>query len=161
MKTFSRLFLLLTAILVTCSMANAQSSGFRVVSDHPDFKVKVTRCEASARTVVVDMLLENISSQDIMMRFSPAYMIKVYDDEGNTYGDGDSKIHVFIGGQNKDYSLLPPEIPVKFRIQIDGVPESVGVLKRIDVSWASDQWTQGLFNKVLKLVNVPVTHEGD
>lgn len=158
-------FLLVVLMGLTATMAQAQSKGMTLVSGNPDFKVKVTRCEASGKTVIIDMILENIGARDVDVAFSPYAYLLVYDDEGNKYGDYDSKVKLFLAGRESDRISLPTEVPLKARVQIEGVPLSAQILKRVDIHWQCRDWGgtewYGTNAKMIKMTNVPISREGD
>ena len=145
----------------------AQEEGLKINSQHPDFKIKVTRCEAMGKTVVIDMLFENVGPDDVNVNmkgteFGGYGHSAAYDDEGNIYqGDnfkirlGNSDLTVF--GVSK---TLPSEVPIKARIQLENVPESVKTIKRVDFRCDNPQW--GLkHDKQVRLSNIPISREGD
>ena len=144
----------------------------KIVTGHPDFKIKITRCEANGNTVVIDMTLENTGSKDINIRMwggiswskNGMKMTVAYDDDGNKYtGQNDLKVSIGKSGWDGGYGLremLPPDIPLKASILIEGVPESATEFKRIDLYIESDDW--GLNDKKpIKITNVPISREGD
>ena len=103
---------------------SAQEIPIKIVTGHPDFKLKVTRCVASGKTVVVDMVVTNLGDNDVE-RFKvhgSGYATKAYDDQGNIY---DSDINVKIA--NKPYTTGAHEIklvsgvPTKYSIMISNV----------------------------------------
>lgn len=138
----------------------------KIVTGHPDFKIKITRCEANGSTAVIDMLLENESPQDVKLTLK-SYATAAYDDEGNKYSDG--KIKLQFGnsswmegkqGNSPISNLLPSEIPMKAHIQIDGIPESATMFKRIDLGVSCSEWNLKE-DKFVKFTNVPISREGD
>ena len=84
-----KLLVLLSAL---CCMAVAFAQTPTIVTGHPDFKVKVTRCAASGKVVVLDLVFTNVSANDVEewsiqtgnYRFCNGPSI-VYDSEGNIY----------------------------------------------------------------------------
>lgn len=157
--------LIISIVILTSLGALAQSKGMTLISGNPDFKVKVTRCEASGKTVVLDMVLENIGSRDVEVRFDAYGYILAYDDEGNKYGDRDRKVKLFLAGRETNGIQLPTDVPLKARVQIEGVPMSAQVLKRVDIYWYCPDWggnaMGGSNGKMIKMTNVPISRDGD
>lgn len=131
---------------------------FRLTTNHPDFKIKVRRCEVAGRTCVIDLILENIGYSDIKI-YVPSYSCIAYDDEANEY----SNIAVAVGGnewiQNTSRTLLAG-VPMKARIQIEGVSEAATVFRRLDWKIESRDWGLGS-KKFVTFVNLPISREGD
>lgn len=148
--------------------------GFRVVTGHPDFKIKVVRCEAAGRTCVIDLILENVGSKDMSLTIcgggglGPGFDVYhtactvAYDDEANDYRD--DQINVSVGRsemQNGTVNAeLLSEVPIKARIQITGVPEAATMFRRIDMNVICRGWNLDDSNKV-KFYNLPISREGD
>lgn len=168
MKKLTKILLVFVAAVMSASTVSAQSSGLKVVTGNPDFKVKIKRCEASGKTVVIDMVLENINPKDANISFNPGYHIFAYDDEGNKYGgNGSGKILFTVAGENTLYSNinLPSDVPLKARLQLEGIPESVQMFKRLDITWVcrlygGTDWL-GDNAKAIKISNLPIYREGD
>lgn len=138
------------------SSASAAPGAFRLVTGHPDFKIKVLRCEAAGKTCVIDMIVENVGSNDVRIVFRPDYAV-AYDDEANEY----KGIKMAIGSSSlqeyHDINLLS-EVPVKARIQISGVRESATMIRRMDMWVKSSAWN---LDSNIKFMNVPISREGD
>ena len=157
MKTFYRVLIIFVLILSTGSFS---VRGLSIVTGNPDFKIKVTRCEASGKTVVIDMIWENASSKDVKISVSPLSSY-AYDDEGNKFGNDQMRLQWGNGGLSTGVDeLLPAEIPIKVRLQIEGVPVSSTMLKRVDIKvWCGNWGFNG--DKYVKITDIPITHEGD
>lgn len=148
--------------------------GFRVVSGHPDFKIKVVRCEAAGRTCVIDLILENVGSKDMRLAIcgggglGPGFDMDhtactvAFDDEANDYRDDQINVSVGRSNLNNGYvnAELLSEIPIKARIQITGVPEAATMFRRIDLNVICSGWNLDDRNKV-KFYNLPISREGD
>lgn len=160
MKQFYRICLLALMALFTVVCTNAQ--GLKIITGHPDLKIKIKRCEVSGSTCVVDMLMENIGSTDVYIQLFGS-QTKVYDDEGDVFTKDNVKISLG-NGKLGDYlsETLHPEVPIKTRLQIEGIPESVTMLKRINLAMYSQPW--GLDpskDKFIIISNVPISRDGD
>jgi len=134
------------------------SKPFRLTTNHPDFKIKVRRCEVAGKTCVIDLILENVGYSDIKI-YVPSYSCIAYDDEANEY----SNIAVAVGGnewiQNTSRTLLAG-VPMKARLQIEGVSEAATVFRRLDWKIQSHDWGLG-DKKFVSFVNLPISREGD
>ena len=148
-----------------------RSTAFRIVTNHPDFTVKVTRCKASGKRCVLDMVFLNEGTGDVEFTLD-GYNGIVYDDEGNIYeGDsGNSKIRVALGDLNRYFGEMPDEsvtrvlpagIPIKARVLISGVPETATTFLRMHINTICGAWSIGRNRPVLTLYNVPISRDGD
>lgn len=137
-----------------------REGAFKLITNHPDFKIKVRRCEASGKTCVIDLIVENVGTSDvkIVMGSWPKRLI-AYDDEANEY----RSITVSMGSSEwviQNERTLMAGVPMKARIQIEGVAESATMFRRLDWIINSDAW--GLNgNKPIKFINLPISREGD
>ena len=136
-----------------------REGAFKLVTNHPDFKIKVRRCEASGKTCVIDLIIENVGSSDVDMYINDDYLI-AYDDEANEY----NRIGISVGNSNWIYGegrTLMAGVPMKARIQIEGVAESATMFRRLD--WGiqrCDAWGLNQ-HKPIKFINLPISREGD
>lgn len=141
----------------TASRTYSTKQGSMTISTaHRDLKIKITRCEAAGNTVIIDLMFENVGSDDTDLYLRTN---KAYDDENNIFDRG---VTIKIGNTSLSSRIstnLPAEIPLKGRIQIEGVPESATMFKRIDFTMDSNAW--GLSGQELRLANVPISREGD
>ena len=153
MKKISILMLLICSVL----FATAQT---QIVTGHPDFKVKVTRCAASGKTVVLDMMFTNVSANDVEdWQIWPCNKITVvYDSEGNIYGGNKLAIKV----SNYDYTnygfndlKMISDVPMKVSLQIKGVPETVESLARVDINVVIPLFNVG--SSPVKIKNIPIS----
>ena len=160
MNSVKKLFLFVVLMAMSGVYALAQTTGMKIGAIHPDLKVKMTRCEAAGRTVVIDLVFENVGGNDVDFRIwgGDNNRSVAYDDEGNVFNN----LRVKVG--NSDMStwyvkqILPAGVPLKGRIQIEGVPESSTVFRRIDLHVESEAWN---LDKKIKISNVPISREGD
>ena len=167
-----KLFSLLLIVTLLSSLS-VYAQNVKVVTGHPDFKIKINRCEAAGSTVVIDMVFENVGSRDVAPVFfgGSRHIVAgpnrdtsfAYDDDGNKYtGSNDFKFAIgksdLTGFEIKE--TLPAEIPIKARIQLDGVPESATMIKRIDFFIDCPSWNLNL-NKPIKITNLPIYREGE
>ena len=106
-------------MLLTALSVNAQ---VKVVSPHPDVKVKFLRCIESGGTAVIEFTVNNLSNQDQEFtilgynNYSTAY-----DDEGNLYEDANIQISDRIGPAIS--IVFPSNIPVKCKLHIEKISQ--------------------------------------
>ncbi len=142
----------------------SQDGGIRIVTGHPDFKIQVTRCAASGKTVVMDMVFQNIGTSDVNdMDLAPGDdRTEVMDTEGNTYGRGRGGIYIKVGnGEFEGFwtgkFALIPGVKRKVTMKINNVSESAESLARILIFIECRTW--GLDGKFIQIRNVPITRE--
>ena len=141
--------------------ANAQDAPLKIVTNHPDFKIKVKRCAASGKTVIIDLVLNNEGTNDITIGdvFAMGWS-EAIDDEGNIYSD-DIKVKVANRGSysgNTGGFLLPTGVPMKLSIQINNVPSSAENIARLFLRVDCYAWGLGNDKKV-KFNNIPISRE--
>lgn len=139
---------------------SSRVTGFKIVSPHPDLDIQFKRCAASASTVVIDLVM-TWYGDDTTIRLGGYYNEKnttmAYDDNGRQY-DRNSVAISIAGGDYGAYtgaqSLFPTDVPIKVRIQIVNVPESVQEFKRILIR-------AGHQNDPITFYNVPITRRSE
>jgi hypothetical protein len=137
---------------------SASDGAFKIVTNHPDFKIKVTRCEASGRTCILDFLMENQGTSDVSLHVESSSTVG-FDDEANEY-DCRQQMFLTVSGKDATSFSLRAGVPIKGQIRFESVPESAQSFRRIDLSMRCDAW--GLsYTKPVILKNVPITHEGE
>ena len=170
MKTKKKISILVLFAFLNCLNYGAFAQGMKIVSPHPDLKFKITRCEAAGNNVIIDYVIENLNTKDIDFHIASGddYGIgdfsTAYDDEGNMYGKG--KIKVNCGNSNLISTgfldtKIPSEIPVKGKIQIEGIPESASLFKRLDLRAYSDDLGLDWRESKIRITNLPIYREGD
>ena len=136
-----------------------REGAFKLVTNHPDFKIKVRRCEASGKTCVIDLIIENVGSSDVDIEVKGGswHGLIAYDDEANQY----ESIGIAVGNKwGLGTHKLPAGVPMKARIQVEGVVESATMFRRLDWKIYCSAW--GLNdNKPIKFINLPISREGD
>lgn len=155
-KTIAFFFLLFVSL-------QSFSQGLKIVTGHPDFKVRVTRCEAAGNTVIMNFLLENVGNKEerVVVYGGALNSSFAIDDEGNIYNERAFQVQmnepmssVTTGG------TLYPDTPVKLIARIEGVPESAAMFRKIILEVKCDDWGLGDKKKV-QISDVPIYHEGD
>lgn len=154
-----------TLMLFLCSALFAVAQT-QIVTGHPDFKVKVTRCAASGKTVVLDMVFTNVSETDVenwgialygsQIRLGSA-STTVYDSEGNIYNGNALTIKVSNYDYNSWFNNLKmiSDVPMKVSLQIKGVPETVESLARVDLVVKIPLFNVG--STPVKIKNIPIS----
>lgn len=140
-----------------------QQRNMTIVTNHPDFSIKVKRCAASGKTVVIDMIFENLGTTDEIIRFgSSTEDNEVYDDQGNTYG---VSYKVANGGYEdwapgywlKQHSLIAG-VPTKVTVKIEGVPLDVESIARLQMPILCGDW--GIDNNKPVIIRfIPITRQ--
>ena len=142
------LFLIL-GLVITLSI-NAQ---VKIVSPHPDIKVKFLRCIESGGTAVLEFTINNISDQDQKFTISGYSNYSTsYDDEGNVYRGG----NIQISDQNYHAVsiVFPSNIPVKCRQHIEKVSQY-----STEFSKATVGINFGKGYKQIEFFKVPITRD--
>ncbi len=146
----------------TAAVGVIQQGGTKIVTNHPDLKIKITRCIVNGRTCVIDMIFTNVGDRDLKeVFFYSGYngTTTAFDDEGNQYSK-----NILFGVASKGVEasvnvLLPSNVPLKMRMQIDDVPESATQFLRINLNIYCTQLN--LRDKPITITNVPITRDGD
>ena len=142
-----RILLILIAFFALGWQNVSAQDGIKIVTNHPDFKVKVTRCVASGKTVIIDMTLNNVGDTDVEnLNVWGGARSEAYDDEGNIYKANSIKIKV---ANYKDYTTnsysfnIPAGVPMKLSVSIDGVSQSAESIARLKICLYCKAWTVG------------------
>lgn len=133
---------------------STSSTGAKITTNHPDFKIDIKRCAVSGKTCVIDLLIENTGSNDVQVTFAD---IVAYDNEGNEY----KNISIMIGDSSNKWidqidKTLMSKVPIKARITINGVNESATTIRRINWITYCNAWDLS-FNKPVRLQNIPIS----
>lgn len=139
----------------------------KIVTNHPDFKIKVKRCAASGKTVFVDLILNNTGYNDVeglAVWGSAENASEAYDDEGNIYRDNSIKVKVanekeYVVGRSKEFNI-PVGVPIRLSISIDGVPQSAESIARLKLCIPCDAWSIGCSrDKPIRISNIPISRD--
>ena len=151
---------------------SAQNAPLKIVTNNPDFTIKVKRCAASGKTVVLDLILNNVGTNDVeVYRIAGGYYSAVigykenseaYDDEGNMYQGRNFKVKI---ANRTEYShdntgsfSIPAGVPMRLSIQIDGVPQSAESIARLKLIVTCSAW--GLdCEKPVRISNIPIARD--
>ena len=150
---------------------SAQNAPLKIVTNNPDFTIKVKRCAASGKTVVLDLILNNVGTNDVDVSliaggsyhgYESKENSEAYDDEGNMYQFRNFKVKI---ANRTEYShdntgsfSIPAGVPMRLSIQIDGVPQSAESIARLRLVVFCSAW--GLNGeKPVKISNIPITRD--
>lgn len=143
----------------------AQDAPLKIVTNHPDFSIKVKRCAASGKTVIIDLILNNNGTNDVenVTAGGGEYGRAVaYDDEGNIYEVNAIKVKVANKPEytkwETDKFNIPSGVPMKLSVQLEGVPQSAESIARLKLVLKCSVW--GLNDdKPVKINNIPITRD--
>ena len=143
---------------------HAQDAPLKIVTNHPDFKIKVQRCAASGKTVILDLILTNEGVNDVEnVRVHGGFeYAEVYDDQGNIY-QGDA-IAVKVANRtefrlnNTDRFHILTGVPMRLSIRIDGVPASAESIARLKLPVTAEAWNLN-WDKPVIFRNIPISRD--
>ena len=160
------LFIAATLLLMCAPMAEAQ---VKLNWNGPlDIEWKLKRCYAKGGVCVVDLVVENNSSQDVTIQLGlfPDHWcdggILIHDDEGNIY-NWEKVSGTFGGGDITGYGRyrkvdVPKETLVKLHYQIADLDEYATVIKSL--KFPTEVRTSSNTNiYVLKITNIPINRD--
>lgn len=139
---------------------NSLGSPIKIVNVHPDLKVRVTRCAASGRTLTIDLVFTNASTEDIDIFVSGGYYdSSAYDTNGNMYTKDALEVKAASDARYNSYTKRPliAGVPTKVSVEIRGVPaiaEAIAVLNLILRSQVL-----GINSKGLQIRNIPISRD--
>ena len=158
--------LLFLAVMFAFGLQNisAQDVPLKIVTNHPDLKIKVKRCAASGKTVILDLVLNNVGVNDVenVLVSGGCSGTEAYDDEGNIYQDGAIRVRVANRNEyacyNTDYFNIPAGVPIKLSVSIEGVPQSAESIARLKLIFDSDAWNLNR-DKPVRINNIPISRD--
>ncbi len=142
---------------------SAQDAPLKIVTNHPDLKIKVKRCAASGKTVILDLVLNNIGVNDVEdVHVNGGWFgSEAYDDEGNIYQGDALKVKV---ANRTDYDAdtgsfnIPAGVPIRLSVSIDGVPQSAESIARLKLNFHSSAWNLDS-DKPVRINNIPISRD--
>lgn len=136
----------------------------KIVTNHPDFKIKVKRCAASGKTVVIDLILTNEGATDVeeIEGNGGCWGSEAYDNDGNIYQGETIKVRVanrqHYSCQSSGRFKIPVDVPMRFSILIENVPASTESIARLSLLFVCGKW--GLNDqKLVKFTNIPISRD--
>lgn len=162
MKKF--LLLLMAMFAFGFQNVNAQDAPLKIITNHPDFKIKVKRCAASGKTVVLDLILTNEGVNDIenIEISGGIYGTEAYDDDGNIYQQDAIKVKVanrkeYSGGGTGTFNI-PTGVPIRLSLQFSDVSNAAQSIARLKINANCKAW--GLnHDKPIKINNIPISRD--
>ena len=138
------------------SRRSKRVTGFQIVSPHPDLEIQFKRCAASASTVVIDLVMTWYGDDAKIYlggEGNGKNATMAYDDKGKHYTY--RQIPISVGGGSwsiygYDATLFPTDVPIKVRLEIQNVSESVQEFKRLHIYMRD-------MNDPITFYNVPIT----
>ena len=159
-----KILLILMAMFAFGLQNVSAQDGIKIITNHPDFKIKVKRCAASGKTVIVDLILNNTGVNDIenVEVKGGGDTSEAYDDEGNIYQRNNFKVKV---ANRPDYDMygtgkfnIPAGVPIRLSISIEGVPLSAESIARLKILFLCSAW--GLnWDKPVKISNITISRD--
>lgn len=144
----------------------AQDAPLKIVTNHPDFSIKVKRCAASGKTVIIDLILNNNGTNDVDVNEvrggGGTYISEAYDDEGNIYQSDNLKVKIANRTTYEQYTTgefsIPSGVPMRLSVQINNVPQSAESIARLKLIFFCNVW--GLNSaKPVRINNIPITRD--
>ena len=145
---------------ISASSRPERVTGLKIVTNHPDLEIKLKRCQVSGKTCVIDFVMTNYGNDTKISLLGSGFTgnSTAFDDEGNEYRFAVQATNSGLDGYVTVDILT--DVPIKCRIQIEGVASSASVFKRIKL--CTDCSALGLNrDKPIMFYNVPITREGD
>ena len=159
-----KILLILTAMFALVIQSLQAQAPLKIVTNHPDFKIKVQRCAASGKTVIIDLILTNEGATDVedILGWGGSRDTEAYDDEGNIYQYNAIKVRVANRPNYNDYNSkdfkIPVGVPMKYSICIENVPLSAESIARLSLHFDCQKW--GLNgSKLVKISNIPISRD--
>lgn len=146
---------ILLSLIVLLGCISSSDARVKIEKPNPDFDVKIARCEYTSGTLYIDLVMTSYGAEIKRTFVGPSERNSVtmaYDDEGNRY----SKITMGEpGGAMKSWFnfTLPKDIPVKLRVEIDGVDEVASKLKLLQLG-LEIYGSMGVADKPIKIYNL-------
>lgn len=139
-----------------------QQRNMTIVTNHPDFSVKVKRCAASGKTVIIDFIIENIGTNDVNLNLgdSESYFTsgRGWDDQGNEY----LPRYKYANGTNYDMMVGPKAllagVPTKLSVKLEGVPVDAESIAKLLLDIRCDEWGIGK-DKPVTIRFIPITRQ--
>ena len=159
----------LAAFICVCQVSAAQAivslKGFR-----PNVKVELKRCVVSGSAGFIDLMITNYSGENFEpraysgMHDNSSISTLLYDDEGNVYKWYDGSLRVTFGGKTgiaceytEIVAMLPNEVPVKLRIDIDNVSEYATEFLLLQIPFRNAR-TWGELG-IVEIKHIPITRK--
>jgi len=164
------LLILMTLFAFGLQNVCAQDAPLKIVTNHPDFKIKVKRCAASGKTVVIDLILMNEGTNDVEnirvhggIAPSGWGAAEIYDDEGNIYRGENILVKIANDKEWGVYSTsrfnIPTGVPMKLYVQVNGFSTSAESIARMKLYVDCPAWGINNNDKPVKFSNIPIIRD--
>lgn len=163
------LLVVMTMFAFGVQFVSAQDEPMSIVTNHPDFTVKVKRCVASGKTLILDFVAINTGIDNVNKFALAPILTEVYDDEGNTYrGNIGAKVanqtnYTYQRNAFTDLTMetkLLPNVPVKFSLIIPNFSQEATSVALIEIGVVCPKWNYLVnfrsFSQRLAIKNIPV-----
>lgn len=146
-------------LMCLCLGASAQ---VKITTSHKDFKIQVLRCAVQGSNCYVDMLFENVGTEDLNVS-AKIDALKGYDDAGNQYKWDNNANGVFLYVANMNYAIpsynsnmvFPSEVPVKVRMELTNISEIATQIRKLEFHYLGPN--DYLDNRVVKISDIPIS----
>ena len=158
-----KVLLILMAMFAFGLQNVSAQDGIKIVTNHPDFKVKVNRCVASGNTVIIDLSFINEGSNDIdeLNVFGGAGKSSAIDSDGNTYESNNIKVKLSKENEYHNYLTtlsMPTDVPMKVSVRLDNVSKTAEAIARLKLIVKCRPW--GLSDdKPVRISNIPISRD--
>jgi len=155
-----KILLILMAMFAFGIQNITAQDGIKIITGHPDLNIKIKRCVASGKNVVLDMTVTNESENDASMRICMGNGdCTIHDGEGNEYRGGwDGPVVLKVAnnapGQWVERLTLIAGVPTNLKWTIKGVPNSVESIARMQFRVECEAWS---LNEKVTIRNIPIS----
>lgn len=148
----------------SASVSETQQLPMKIITNCPNIRIKVTKCVASGKTVMLTFKMANVSGNDAEnVGIDPVGIHcsggSVYDDQGNVYRHQDLSLkYANQNFESKVWCTLLADVPATFTLKIEGVSTSAEYLARVTIPCSHN----GLGLKTetpITLRNIPINRE--
>lgn len=158
-----KILLILMAMVAFGIQNISAQDGIKIVTNHPDFKVKVVRCAVSGTTAIIDLNFINIGSNDIdeLVVYGGAAKSEAIDSDGNIYNENNIKVKLSKETEYHNYRCplsMPTDVPMKITVKLENFSKAAEAIARLKLTVNCRPW--GLTeDKPLRISNIPITRE--
>ena len=113
---------------ISASSRPERVTGLKIVTNHPDLEIKLKRCQVSGKTCVIDVVMTNYGNDTKISLLGAGFTgnSTAFDDEGNEYRFSVQATNSGLAREFVRVDILT-DVPIKCRIQIEGVASSASV----------------------------------
>lgn len=148
---------------------SAQDAPLKIITNHPDFQLKVKRCAASGTNLIIDLIANNLGSNDVPnFEIAPQFIV-VYDDEGNIYNNCGAKVanqQRYVKQANAFTDKTPavkvlPGVPLKISIKVEGVDKAASNIALMEIGVNCKAWDLDFYKEKSRITlrNIPIARD--